>query len=206
MPTEMFYTVSRKIMEDDFRGFWAEQNVQHHGANLNNSFQTIATLDGTSLATKRFDFSAFSQLMLAAQHGLGVWPDWGDPPHIQSRYRSTDVKLTRSWCVTCCLPNPQGATCVHGAWVVQNVIQTSNWRVLNEFLTLSILGWNLDGKRPVVPCVIHGDFKAWRHRTKVSNRINPECKRQEMKHQQVAWSRCHEEANLQYQAALYHIE
>ena len=118
MPTEMFYTVSRKIMEDDFRGFWAEQNVQHHGANLNNSFQTIATLDGTSLATKRFDFSAFSQLMLAAQHGLGVWPDWGDPPHIQSSYRSTDVKLTWSWCVTCCLPNPQGATCVHGAWVV----------------------------------------------------------------------------------------
>ena len=27
-----------------------------------------------------------------------------------------------------------------------------------------------------------------------------------MKQQQVAWSRCHEEANLQYQAELYHIE
>ena len=29
---------------------------------------------------------------------------------------------------------------------------------------------------------------------------------EEMKHQKVAWSRCHEEANLQYQAELYHIE
>ena len=74
-------------------------------------------------------------------------------------------------------------------------------------ISLSVkIGWNLDGKRPVVPCVIHGDFKAWRHRTKVSNCINPACKTQEMKHQQVAWSRCHEEANLQYQAALCHIE
>ena len=62
----LFYTVCRKIMEDHYRGFWVEQKVRHQVANLNNSFQTIATLDGTPLATKRFDFSAFSQLMLAA--------------------------------------------------------------------------------------------------------------------------------------------
>ena len=48
-------------------------------------------------------------------------------------------------------------------WTLKPALKTYRMssKLFNEFLTLSILGWNLDGKRPVVPCVIHGDFKAW---------------------------------------------
>ena len=128
MPTEMFYTVSRKIMEDHFRGFWAEQNVQHHGANLNNSFQTIATLNGTPLATKRFDFSV----------------DWGDPPHsiqIQIHRCETHQKLM---CYV--LPSKSARSNVCPRCLTSGSFGAGSFRVLMNLFELVVLpraGWHL---------------------------------------------------------------